>query len=749
MKSDRWTRLKELLADALELPAAERLAFAQAQCGDDPDLLKELEDLIAIEENLDDFLQPPEGHVIPLDRLHEEAKSMMEMESIGPFKLLRELGRGGRGVVYLAQHKDSDKLVAVKVLSMSVLPSAVAVERFRREARAADKLEHPSIVKISEIDQDLGRPYLVMDHVDGRDLGEELDRVRDLLDQTRARSSESPLASSLMPEGPDSLPTAVASLVKKLAEALHHAHEHGIVHRDVKPQNILIDGAGEPYLVDFGLARDEAEVTLTQIGEVEGTPNYMSPEQVRAERDQIDRRTDIYSLGVVLYEMLTLRRPFDAPTARQVMHNITRRLPERVRRLNAIIPASLETICQKAMSKRRRDRYETAEDFAQDLGRFLNRQAILAQAPGPVQRAVRTVQRNPMPWMASAAGLALVVATAAIVKSQAPDLDALAASLQPRVELELFPEAIAAGSQIYLRPVDAETLEWGEAELIGTYPLDGPIGLTQGQQYLLSAQAPGGQLGQSDLLARTGAHLLQRKMRLLDPKNRPHMVLIPASEFDGKLLPKLVSRDHKMKLPAFYMDEFMVTVGQYKEYLDATGQTYPLTWTKEFLAVPKAMKIPVTEVNSYEAADYCAWRGLRMGTVFEYQIALRGESFLKFPPGVDAEHPEVGFVFDKPKNADITGPEKFNAWRLEKFTAFDQLNPLDRAVSGIRMVMGHPMELTSSPYGDRASISTGLGIAMDIADVKELGFSQTGMVPYSIGSSMNGFRCAVSADPLR
>jgi serine/threonine protein kinase/formylglycine-generating enzyme required for sulfatase activity len=749
MKSDRWTRLKELLADALELPADQRIEFARTQCSDDPELLKELEDLIAIEEDLDGFLQPPDGHVIQLDRLHEEAKSMTEMESIGPFKLLRELGRGGRGVVYLARHKDSDKLVAVKVLSMSVLPSAVAVERFRREARAADKLEHPAIIKISQIDQDLGRPYLVMDHVDGRNLGEELELVRDLLEQTGPNASASTESSCLLPEGPESLPTAVATLVKKLAEALHHAHEHGIVHRDVKPQNILLDGAGEPYLVDFGLARDEAEVTLTQVGEVEGTPNYMSPEQVRAERDQIDRRTDIYSLGVVLYEMLTLRRPFDAPTARQVMHNITRRLPERVCRLNAVIPTSLETICQKAMSKRRRDRYETAEEFAQDLGRFLNRQAILAQAPGPVQRAVRAVQRNPLPWMASAASLVLVVATAAIVKSQAPDLDALAASLQPRVELELFPEAIAAGSEIYLRQLDAETLELGEAELIGTYPLDGPIRLSQGQQYLLIARAPGGQVGESDLLARNGAHVLQRLMRLVDPKDRPNMIRIPASEFEGNLLPALVKRDQTMKLPAFYMDEFLVTVGQYKEYLDATGQTYPLGFTQEFLADPKALKIPVTEISPFEAAEYCAWRGMRLGTIFESQIALRGEEFLFFPPGVDPEHPEQGFNFVIPTISEINGYAKFNPWRLEKFTAIDQLNPLDRAVSGIRMVMGHANELTSSPEGAHASITTGLSLAMDIEAVKVLGFSRTGAAINSIGGYEHGFRCAVSTDPLR
>jgi serine/threonine protein kinase len=749
MKSERWNRLKELLANALELPAHERNLYAKQQCGDDLELLKELEGLIALEEDLDDFLLPPEGHVIPLDRLHLEAESMTELESIGPFQLLRELGRGGRGVVYLARHQKSQKLVAVKVLSLSVLPSAVAIERFRREARAAAKLEHPAIVKVTEIDQDLGRPYLVMDHVDGRNLAEELDQVRELLDQTGAnKASEGLPSSSLLPDGPESLPTAVATLVKKLAEALHHAHENGIVHRDIKPQNILVDEAGEPHLVDFGLARDDGESTITQKGEVEGTPNYMSPEQVRAERDQIDRRTDIYSLGVVLYEMLTLRRPFDAPTARQVMHNITRSLPERVRRLNASIPASLETICQKAMSKRRRDRYETAAEFAQDLGRYLNRQAILAKAPGPVFRAVRAVQRNPLPWVGTAAGLLLVVATAAVVQSQSPDLDAFAQSFQPRVELELFPAAIAQGSQVYLRHLDAKTFTWGEAELIGNYPLANPIAIAPGQQFRLIAVAPSGEIGESVLLARPGSHLLHRKMRLVNPGQHDNMVLVSATELDWNRLPELVKRDRKDILPAFYMDELLVTIGQYKEFLDATEREYPESWTAEFLAVPRAMNIPVTEISPYDAAEYGAWRGVRLATVFELQIAMRGEDFLKFPVGVDQDNPAEGFVFTIPSYSEIQGFDKFNPWRLKNFSTSEELNPLDRGVSGIRMVMGHANEFSSTPLDDQGCVSTGTNIVTKNENLQTLGFDQTGGVPLYRADYITGFRCVVSADPL-
>lgn len=402
MKSERWARLKDLLDQALALPQDQRAAFMQRECGSDTELLQQLEGLVDASQDLDEFIAPPKDHVIPIDKILDTASDEGLLGTIGGYRLLQELGRGGRGVVYLAKPVESDRLVALKVLSLTALPSAVSVERFQREARSVEKLEHPAIVKVRSLEHDLGRPFLVMDYVDGPNLASEISKL------AQGAEVDQPSVLSASDEEPA---VVAAKLVHTLAEAAHHAHQRGIVHRDIKPQNVLLDHSGKPYLVDFGLARDEAEVTLTRTGEVEGTPNYMSPEQVRAERAKVDHRTDVYSLGVVLYELLTLKRPFEAPTANQVMSNITSRAPLRVRKLNEAVPRDLELVCMKAMEKNPRHRYQSAAELAEDLSRFLRHESVRAVAPNVGQLLVRHIARRPLPWGLSAAAVILIAAT--------------------------------------------------------------------------------------------------------------------------------------------------------------------------------------------------------------------------------------------------------------------------------------------------------------------------------------------------
>lgn len=409
MKSERWARLKDLLDQALDLAPELRPDFIERECGSDTELRQQLEELLAASQDLDDFIAPPKDHVIPVDKIFSSANEEGLVGNIGGYRLIQELGRGGRGVVYLAKPEDSDRLVALKILSLAALPSAVSVERFQREARSVERLEHPAIVKVRSLEQDLGRPFLVMDYIDGPDLASEISKLQVGAEVDR------PSVLRAKDEKPAEL---AARLVKTLAEAAHHAHGRGIVHRDIKPQNVLLDKEGQPHLVDFGLARDDAEATLTRTGEVEGTPNYMSPEQVRAERNQVDHRTDIYSLGVVLYELLTLKRPFEAPTANQVMSNITSRAPIRVRKINAEVPRDLELVCMKAMENNPRHRYQSAAELADDLGRFLLHEGVLAKAPNPAQVIARQVALRPVPWGIGAAAL-LILLIAPIVSGWA------------------------------------------------------------------------------------------------------------------------------------------------------------------------------------------------------------------------------------------------------------------------------------------------------------------------------------------
>ena len=174
MKASQWAQLKELLNQALEIDPEGRSAFLDEKCGDDSKLRQKLDELLAASKDLDDFMSPPKGHVIPIDQILESANEEGLLGTIGDFRLIHELGRGGRGVVYLAKPKDSDRLVALKVLSLTALPSAVSVERFQREARSVSKLEHPRIVQIQSLQHDLGRPFLVMDYVDGPSLAAEI-----------------------------------------------------------------------------------------------------------------------------------------------------------------------------------------------------------------------------------------------------------------------------------------------------------------------------------------------------------------------------------------------------------------------------------------------------------------------------------------------------------------------------------------------------------------------------------------------
>jgi len=401
MADPRFDRVRALFEGALDLSPTDRAAFLDRECGEDKELRREVESLLAANEEADGFLEPPSGFALPTAELESASSRFLPEEEIGGYRLIRELGRGGRGVVYLAAEPESDKLVALKVLGAGLLPSAVAVERFRGESEATDPLNHPGIVKIRRSAEENGRPFLIMDFIEGHTLADEILLLRhavhglDLPESLRERQPVLPV------EG-EQRAVAVAKLVGQIAEALQHAHANNVLHRDVKPQNILLDEEGQPHLIDFGLAKVERELDLTQTGAVEGTPNYMSPEQVRAERDGIDARSDIYSLGVVLYELLTLKRPFDAPTAGQVMHNITATLPQRIRRISPSVPSKVELVCSMAIEKRRQDRYPSAQVFAADLAAAASGQAIIARQPSLPTQVRRSIERRPVPWAAAA-----------------------------------------------------------------------------------------------------------------------------------------------------------------------------------------------------------------------------------------------------------------------------------------------------------------------------------------------------------
>jgi serine/threonine protein kinase len=289
--------------------------------------------------------------------------------TFGDYELLEEIARGGMGIVYRARHASLDRIVAVKMLLFGPLSSPEFVKRFRAEASAAASLLHPNIVAIHEVGVHQGQQYFAMDYVEGQSLAK------------------------LLANGP--LPARRAtSYLKTIAEAIHYAHERGILHRDLKPSNVLIDANDQPRVTDFGLARRlEGDSELTVTGQVLGSPNYMPPEQAVGRRGKVSRRSDVYSLGAMLYHLMTGRPPFVGEALTDTLEQVLNSEPVSPRLLNPSVPRDLETICLKCLEKETDKRYATAQALADELGRFLNSEPVHARPITRVEHAWRWCRR--------------------------------------------------------------------------------------------------------------------------------------------------------------------------------------------------------------------------------------------------------------------------------------------------------------------------------------------------------------------
>jgi len=352
---------------------------------------------------------------------------------LGDFVLLGEIGRGGMGVVYEARQLSLARRVALKVLPFAAVLDQRQIARFKNEAQAAAQLAHPNIVPVYAVGVERGVHYFAMQYIDGQPLDRAIAQLRRQAGLAALAADESTVSSPAAGAG-SADPTAtwqdggsflsakwpggkeyfesVMRLGIQAAEALHAAHSFGVVHRDVKPSNLLLDASGKLWITDFGLARVQADAGLTQTGDVIGTRQYMSPEQAAGEAALVDQRTDIYSLGATLYELLTLRQAYGRQDLAASF--AARPEPPRIRSLRPEVPFDLETVVGKAMAPQRDERYLTAQELADDLKRLLEGQSPIARRPSLVDRAARWARRHRRAVALGTVGLAAAFVALAV-----------------------------------------------------------------------------------------------------------------------------------------------------------------------------------------------------------------------------------------------------------------------------------------------------------------------------------------------
>jgi formylglycine-generating enzyme required for sulfatase activity len=412
------------------------------------------------------------------------------------------------------------------------------------------------------------------------------------------------------------------ALLIPIAEALAYAHGRGIIHRDIKPSNILLDVQGRAHLTDFGLAKDLRADELTMTGDLAGTYLYMSPEQALAKRVKIDHRTDIFSFGVVLYEIASGKRPFDGNSNQEILQAITFADPVPLTKRDKHIPRDLDSICQKALEKRPDDRYATAEELVEDLRRFFAGKPVAAKPVGNVRRGLRTARRRRHVLVGAVVTAAALGAGTLLGRLPGPT---------ERVPVQFASEP--SGATITLRPVDWVTGEYAAPIAIGTTPLSTSVepgfyrvvfelrgfGFAE-----LTRNLDRAELG-TDASRLEVAAILRETVPIVES-----MIRIPRGEFIGGMTENSAQYAETRYVGAgFYIDETEVTNRAYHDFVLATGHTPPAWWNERYES--SWNDLPVVGVTWFDAQAYAEWAGKRLPTRLEWDRAARGIDGRKHP----------------------------------------------------------------------------------------------------------------------
>lgn len=598
--------LQRLFELAIRLPPDERRACVDRET-EDPALREEVLGLLRHHELAGETLDTPAA---------ERFGSLLlpPVDSLGEFTLIRELGRGGMGVVYLARDEELGRLAAVKLLKASHLDSELAIGRLRHEAKAVAGLSHPSIVPIYRYGHEQDLHFLAMEYVEGLTFEEWLSEAAGGGDATRNDTGQATGGK----EGGSDAPPAVGGLLDRaqireaisvlvrIGDAIQYAHDKGVIHRDLKPSNILLGPGGAAKVTDFGIALVAADAAGPNTAELIGTPHYMSPEQAGVVSSELDFRTDIFSLGVGLYRVLTSRLPFTGETMTVILNSICNDQPRSPRAINSAVDRDLTTICMKALEKNPRERYQSVAHFSADLRSWLRGDPILASPPSPARRVRHFVRRH---RVVTVSAVAMVVIVGLLVVAVWPR--------QGHRARLLVESPGTDGASVYSRLLDDPVGGGWGGERLGRTPLS--VFVEPGVHRVTIVGADGA-------FAQTVRHAVAAtdvRIKLpLRPTDDEGMALVPGGVYTiGDPAQNGVFAERTVRLEPFLIDLTEVSNAQYKAFLDATGSVgmEPFSWQGEYR--PEWADLPVIALRHDWMQAYAAWAGKRLPTKEEWEAA--------------------------------------------------------------------------------------------------------------------------------
>lgn len=716
MTEPSWSEIERHFLAALELESSEVEAYLDEACKGNEGLRRRVEQLLDSHRQLNsDFLEPASPEPNAPTPLPSDEPAFGSSEVLGKYRILRKVGEGGMASVYLATHLDLEHQVALKVLPRFATSSEERVARFKREAVTLAKLRHPAIVSVHDVGEERGVHYLVMDYISGPTLSQFLTeaRAQDIAQGGKHKSSRD-------------FVRGLCDWMAQIAEALHHAHEAGIVHRDVKPSNILLRGGLEPLLTDFGVAKNLLEPSQTETGQLAGTAPYMSPEQARAARNTIDPRSDVFSLGTVLYEALSLRQPFRGETLEESLKNVLFKIPPKVDQWNGSVPRDLVTVVHKALEKEPQHRYSTAAHMAGDLRSFLAGRPILASPPSLARRGREYLRRHRV--------AALVLASVLLACS----LGGVSWYTHKQVRAgqgRLVIEAGAAGHSVWLQELDEQARHFGERRLAGETPLETHL---EPGHYRMTVVNSRGSLREASVLIAAGED------RRLDldfesiPDRTAEMVLVEGGQ----------TREG-VPLDSFYLDRFEVSNDDYRRFLRATGHPEPELWRRFGFPQGRAGH-PIVGLTWFDCQAFALWSGCRLPTSAEWQFAMSRPDGRR-TPWRDGQGP----AFEPPTSDSIEAVRSAEMDRsYASYLAGAQSVQEDVLPTplGFHHAAGNAREFTDTTREGSAVAVRG---ASWLRDPRDLHFFDEGLAPLRTRSTEGevraawsveiGFRCARSA----